>query len=61
MTVTTLHAQLEWVEKCLKAMQLKGSASGDVLLQQCVVDTIKARIIDKYGHAGLSVQNHAEQ
>jgi hypothetical protein len=49
MNVTTLLDQLAWVEKCLSAMKLKGSAAGDVLLQECVVDTIKARIFEKYG------------
>ena len=50
MKVYTLHMQLEWVEKCLNAMKQKGSASGDVALQECVVDTIKDRIREKYGN-----------
>lgn len=49
MRVYTLDSQLAWAEKCLKAMQQKGSAAGDVALQECVVDTLKDRIREKYG------------
>lgn len=49
MRVYTLQCQLEWAQKCLRLMMQKGSASGDVALQECIVYTLEQRIKEKYG------------
>lgn len=50
MNVITLNDQLEWCLTCLEAMKAKGRPMREIILQESVVATIKARIVEKYGY-----------